>query len=89
MDQEPFETAVCAASDLAARLTGELAQAVCQLAAAERRFDAAAADAHVLHIPIPAGVRSERNERRREVRLLRHILGGMPNTHGGLHAASA
>lgn len=89
MNQEPFETAVCAASDLAARLTSELAQAVCQLAAAESRFLAATAEAQVFDIPIPFQVRKDRNERRGEVRLLRHILGGLPGPQGGCHAASA
>ena len=89
MNHEPFETAVCAASDLAARLARELAKALTQLEHAERCFDAAAASAQGIGGPIPFRVRRERNERRREVGMLRHVLAGMPQTDGGRHAASA
>jgi hypothetical protein len=89
MNHEPFETAVCAASDLAARLARELTQALTHLEHAERCFDAAAVDAEVIGAPIPFPLRRNRNERRREVAMLRHVLAGMPTIHGGRHAASA
>jgi hypothetical protein len=93
MNQEPLETAVCAASDLAARLAGELAEALCQLEDADRRFLQATADAQVFGTPIPFQVRRERIERRRAVALFRHVLDELPATaaaeEGGHHAASA
>ena len=89
MKHEIFETAVCAASDLAARFARELAIAVCQMEHAERTFQAAAADASAFGAPIPFHVRRERMQARREVAMLRRVLGGMPTIHGGRHAASA
>lgn len=89
MRTEPLETAVCAASDLAARLAGELAIAVRQMEHAERAFVAAAADANALGVPIPFHVRRDRMQTRREVAMLRSVLDGMPTTHGGRRAASA
>jgi len=89
MNHEPFETAVCAASDLAARLAGELAIAICQMEHAERAFVAAAADNDALGIPIPFAVRHERLSTRREVAMIRQVLDGMPKVRGGRHAASA
>lgn len=89
MNTEPFETAVCAASDLAARLRAELAQARCQLDDAEERFLEASADSATLHLPIPFQVRRDRVRCRREVALLRHVMAGMPNIEGDHHAASA
>lgn len=89
MNQEPFETAVCAASDLAARLARELTIANRHLELAESSFRAAALDAEALAMPIPFDVRRDRNERRREVALLQRVLAGVPAIAGGCHAASA
>lgn len=89
MNQEHFETAVCAASDLAARLARELTLAGRRLELAESAFRAAALDAETLGMPIPFDVRRGRNERRREVALLQRVLAGMPAVAGGCHAASA
>lgn len=89
MKHEPFETAVCAASDLAARLARELATAICQMEHAERAFLAATADANTLGVPIPFAVRHERMSTRREVAMIRQVLDGMPKVRGGSHAASA
>lgn len=89
MNHEFFETAVCAASDLAARLARELAQALCLMEDAERRYFQAAADAQSLGASIPLALRRERNAARQTVAVLRHVLAGMPSPEGGRHAASA
>lgn len=89
MNPEPFETAVCAASDLAARLARELAQALCRMEDADHRYEQAAADAHTLGTAIPITLRRARNEARQMVAGLRHVLEGMPSPDGGRHAASA
>jgi hypothetical protein len=85
MDQELFDGAACAASDLTARLLADLAQAANRLSAAESRFRAATASG----LPIPLGVRAERTVCRQQVAFLRHVLEGMPTCGGDYHAASA
>jgi hypothetical protein len=84
MDQELFEGAACAASDLTARLLAELAMASRRLAAAEMTYRAAAATG----LPIPFTVRQARTRSRREVANLRQMLAGLPGG-GGDHAATA
>lgn len=89
MNHEAFETAACAASDLAARLDAELALANARLDAAELRFRAASAQSIRSHRPIPFTVRKQRIECRQEIALLEQVLAGMPTTGGESHAESA
>ncbi len=89
MNHEALESAVCAASDLAARLDAELTQANARLHAAELRFRAASAQAITSHSPIPFTVRKQRVECRQHVDLLLQVLAGMPATGGESHAESA
>ncbi|MBL9076236.1 MAG: hypothetical protein JNL08_01955 [Planctomycetes bacterium] len=84
---ESCESAACAAADLAARLNAELALASWRLAQAERNLQAATAAAHRAQQPIPFPVFEQRLACRQQVRLLRRVLGGLPQ--GGDHAASA
>lgn len=87
MNHDAYESAACAASDLAARLNAELALASARLEIAERRYRDATAHAFSAQGTIPFGVLEQRQEWRQQVRLLRHVLDGMPD--GGSHAASA
>lgn len=89
MNHEALESAVCAASDLAARLDAELTQATARLHAAESRLRAASAQAITSHRPIPFSVRRQRTECRQHVELLQQVLAGMPATRGESHAQSA
>lgn len=89
MNHEALDSAVCAASDLAARLDAELSQAHARLLAAELRFRAASAQAITSHRPIPFAVRRQRIECRQDIALLRQVLAGMPTIDGGSHAESA
>ena len=89
MNHEPYETAVCAASDLGARLSADLSRARAQLEDAEARFQVAAAPQVAARLPVPFGVRRERLEARRRVSLLQGMLAGMPHAGGGSHAESA
>jgi hypothetical protein len=89
MNHEAMESAVCAASDLAARIDAELAQANAHLHAAEMRFRAASAQAISSHRPIPFAVRRQRIECRQQIFLLQQVLAGMPTTGEVDHAESA
>lgn len=89
MNYEAYESAACAASDLAARLTAELTVANARLLAAEQHFHAASARAMSQQSPIPFAVRRQRIEARQQVVLLRQVLAGMPAIAGGSHAESA
>lgn len=89
MNHEALESAACAASDLAARLDAELAQANVRLHAAELRFRAASALSIRSHRPIPFAVRKQRVECRQEIALLEQVLAGMPATGENCHAESA
>jgi len=89
MNHEAFESGVCAAADLAARLDAELNQAAARLDAAERHFRAASARAISSRSPIPFAVRRQRIECRQQISLLQQVLAGMPATGGDCHAESA
>ncbi len=89
MNHEAMESAVCAASDLAARLDAELKQANARLHAAESRFRAASAQAITSRSPIPFAVRKQRIECRQDINLLLQVLAGMPAHGGESHAESA
>ncbi|MBX3463588.1 MAG: hypothetical protein KF830_10480 [Planctomycetes bacterium] len=90
MDHEAYDTAACAAWDLAARLAAELTLANARLEAAEQRFRAASAAAISSRGAIPFSIRKQRIECQRDVALLQRVLAGMPAEEGGdSHAASA
>lgn len=88
MQDEIFE-GTCAASDLAARLHGDLRRALADLAAAESVYQAAAQRAADGPASIPLGVRRDVSTCRRRLAALRQVLDDLIGPDGGCHAASA
>ena len=88
MDNDLFAGA-CAASDLAARLATDVAQAITELEAAEQRFRAAAHRVAGGLIVVPFGIRRALTASRRRVAAMQQILDGVIGPAGGCHAASA
>jgi hypothetical protein len=89
MNHEAYESAACAAADLAARLVAELSLANARLESAERSYRAAAASAIRSQGAIPFAVRKQRIECRRQIDCLLQVLAGMPAAAGEGHAESA
>ncbi len=85
MDIDLLEGAACAGSDLAARLSAELARATDSLALAEARVRAEAA----VGVAPSALARAAARGCRRHVASLRQLLAGMPDFTWGSHAATA
>ena len=88
MDNDLFAGA-CAASDLAARLAGDLTRAQADLESAEQRFRYAAHDSPVGHIAVPFGIRRAVAAGRQRIAALQQVLDGVIGPNGGCHAASA
>ena len=84
METDMFDEAACAASDLTARLLGDLAHARSRLAALDARLCAAVTAGQ----PVTETLRNARSTSRSEVGALLHVLAGMPLT-GEHHAQSA
>ena len=85
MEHDLFDGAICAASDLTARVKADLVTAMKSLAQADSRCRAAEAAGS----PLTLGMRHERSSCRQLVASLRRLLAGMPTITGGRHAASA
>lgn len=85
MEHDLFDGAICAASDLTARVKADLVAAMKSLAQADSRCRAAEAAG----VPLTLGMRHERASCRQLVASLRRLLAGMPTIAGGRHAASA
>lgn len=79
----------CAASDLTARLSAEVARAKTELDAAERRFNDAAAMTPDILRTVPFGLRRDVSASRRRLAALLQVLDGVIGPNGGPHAASA
>ncbi len=80
---------VCAASDLAARLAGEVTRATADLEAAEQRFREAAMHSPGGQVAVPFGIRRDVTTSRKRLAALQQVLDGIIGSEGGCHAASA
>lgn len=80
---------VCAASDLTARLAGEVTRATVELETAEQRFRDAAHHSPGGQIAVPFGIRRDVTTCRRRLAALQQVLNGIIGPEGGCHAASA
>jgi len=88
MDNDLFAGA-CAASDLAARLAGEVTRAVIELEAAELRYRTAAHRSPTGPVAVPFGIRRAVSACRSRLAALQQVLDGVIGSEGGCHAASA
>jgi hypothetical protein len=88
MQDETYE-GTCAAADLAARLSADVATAAAELEASEVRFQAAINTLTGSSQPVPFSLRRELGVCRRRLAALEQVLAGVLAREGGCHAASA